>query len=78
MAEWALDDFQWCLNRLSGVCFKVSLLEFFSTFQVLTKRSQVYVRRPNICALIYARNNKRGCYTGFFKKIARKDAHDSE
>ena len=34
------------------------------------KGNQLYVRQPDICALVFANNAKKGSYCGFFKNIS--------
>ena len=38
---------------------------------------QLYIELPYVCAMIYARNDKQNCYTGFFTNIWKTKAFDS-
>ena len=39
------------------------------TFQEQAKGRQLYIEQPDVCALVFARNDKRSSFTGFFKNI---------
>ena len=54
---------------LKGVCYLVPLARIFESFQELARPRQLFIRQPDVCALVYAKNEKRGSYTGFFHNI---------
>jgi len=37
----------------------------------MAKQKQLYIEQPHVCAFIYAKNDKRSSYTGFFHNIHR-------
>ena len=57
------------LCEVEGICHELQMATFFEHFQHKAKRHQLFVRMPNTAALIYANNNKPGCFTGFIKEI---------
>ena len=71
-----LDRFNTCLNQLKGACFRLPLLDLLESFQTESRSRQVFLQQPNICALFFARSDKRGSYIGFFKNIPKKGPFD--
>ena len=67
-----------CLNRYKKLVFKVSLKELLQAFEERAKQRQLFVLQPNMCALIYAKNPKRGNYTGFTYDIPARTSFDYE
>ena len=59
------------LNSVSGICYRVPFLRLMETFQNFVRPRQLYIEQPHVCALIYAKNAKRGGYTGFYKNIPK-------
>ena len=73
-----LDRFHACLNRLKGVCFRLPHLELFRNFLDAAHWRQVYIQQPYLCALIFARNGKKGCYTGIWQTIPKSGPFNRE
>ena len=71
-----LDKVQRALNSLSGICYRVPLLSLLGIFSDTVKVRQLYIEQPLVCALVYARNDKRGNYTGFFHNIWKTKQFD--
>ena len=53
------------------MCFRVSLLELLTAFQERSKRQRLVIQETYTCAMVFAKNNKRGSYTGFFKDLPK-------
>ena len=50
--------------------------DFLEDFQSAAKGQQLFVQMPDVCALVFARNSKRGCYCGFFQEISATNQFD--
>lgn len=74
--ESDLDQFERCLNDLKGACYRVRLADLLATFQEQARLGQVLIRQPDVVGLFYAQNQKKGCYTGFFRNIGKKEKFD--
>ena len=66
------------LNSAVGLCYRVPFQRLMEVFQDKCKSKQLYIQQPHVCALIYAKNAKRGCYTGFYKDIPKTVPFDHE
>ena len=66
------------LNELEGLCYTVSQLALMETFQATMKGNQLFVRQPDVCALVFANNAKSGSYCGFFKNIPETHTFNHE
>ena len=66
-----LDQFEACLNQLKGVCYRVPMLELLENFNLMAKKHQVFIQQPHVCVLIFAKNSKKGCYTGVVQNISK-------
>ena len=66
-----LDKVAAALATISGICYRLPLNDLLQEFQKICKGRQLYVQMPHLCALVYAKNGRRGCCTGFFKNIPK-------
>ncbi len=66
------------LNRTAGLYHRLPSKNLFESFQVACRPSQVFIQQPDVCALIYSKNDKLGSYCGFFKEIPKNHPFDQE
>lgn len=52
------------------------MADLLATFQEQARLGQVLIRQPDVVGLFYAQNQKKGCYTGFFRNIGKKEKFD--
>ena len=57
------------LNRTQGLCHQLPLLKLLEAFQECAKGRQLYIQQPTIAAICYAKNDKRGGFTGGYWNI---------
>ena len=57
------------MKGIDGLGFKLKMVDLLETFSETAKKSQLFVLQPSVAALIYARNDKKGSYCGFYKPI---------
>ena len=48
------------------------------TFQEVMREKQFFIRQPNICVLVFAKNAKKGSYCGFFNSISETNPFDQK
>ena len=60
------------------MCYRVPQAVLLATFQEQTRQYQVFVQQPHVCALVFARNSKRGGYTGIWQDIPKTGPFESE
>ena len=64
-----LDLAMGALNEVDGICWHLSMKEFFEAFIERAKRHQMLFVQRHMTALVYASNSKHSCYTGFAQYI---------
>ena len=64
------------LKKTDGIGFKLKMADLLESFSDTAKKSQLFIQQPSVAALIYARNDKKGSYCGFYKPINPKCAFD--
>ena len=67
--EVDLDLAMTALCKIEGICHELPMTTLFENFQQVVKQSQLFVQMPNTAALVYAKNDKPGCFCGFIKDI---------
>lgn len=64
------------LSRVKGISWRLPLTKLLDTFTEKTRAHQLLVVQPNSAALIYASNQKSGCFTGFFQPGPARQSFD--
>ena len=64
------------VNGYGKLTFQLGLKELLETFEFETKHKQLFILQPNLCCLIYAKNQKRGNYSGFKYEISARTKFD--
>ena len=66
-AEKDLDNAQLALQSVEGLCWHLPLYKLLSTFDQMVRGHQLLIVQQNSAALVFASNQKPGCFTGFFQ-----------
>lgn len=66
------------LNYQNGLCYRVPFTAFLQSYQDRSKKKQLFIQQPHVCALVFARNEKNGCFTGFFQNIWKTKEFDTK
>jgi hypothetical protein len=69
VAELHVEQVLTALNRIPGLCHRLPLIKLLNAFQECAKGRQLYIQQPTIAAICYAKNDKRGGFTGGFRNI---------
>ena len=64
------------LSRVKGICWRLPLTKLIDTFTEQPRANQLLVVQSNSAALIYASNQKSGCFTGFFQPGPARQSFD--
>lgn len=59
------------LNQTAGLGHELALAKLLEAFQERAKAGQVYVQQPLVAALLFAKNDKRGAFTGFWQNLPK-------
>ena len=62
-----IDLVESALKQVKGLCWRLPLAKLLHTFVEKTRAHQLLIVQPNSAAMIYASNQKPGCFTGFVK-----------
>ena len=66
------------LNTTEGICYNIPMKKVLECWQEGMKRNQVFIQQPDICALVYGRNDYKTHYVGVFKDIVAANGLDVE
>ena len=75
-AKIEISRVKFVLNRYNKLCYRLSLQDLLETFEFMAKQRQLFILQPNMCAMIYTRNPKRGQYTGYLYDIPARTKFD--
>ena len=59
------------LQSVPALWHKLPQMQLLNSFQNMCRGSQVYIEMSHLAAMVFAKNDKRGGYTGYFKQIPR-------
>ena len=65
------------VNSTDGICYHLSMERVLQCWQEVAKKKQVFLLQPDVCALIYAKNDKRGSYCGIFHDLPEKQSFNA-
>ena len=66
-----LDLVQEALQEMDGLGVQMPMQKLYEAFQQQAKGRQLYVQMKHTAALIYAANDKAGCFTGLVRDIPK-------
>ena len=71
-ARLNLDDAYFALQITRGLCWHVPFKELHEEFIRQSRANQLLVVQPALAAMVYAKNSKTNCFTGFYQVFRPK------